>query len=135
MESPPELTKLVILVDTYRIANWRVVHNEAAEVHDNIAETHCLVPLPVYDTNGMLIPPSRYKDDVAGALLRVNFTLTHWSIPASGAGEAVNTFVADLKSARNLLDAPPRRSPPKQRTAKVKPKITSPLKRSKRQEV
>jgi hypothetical protein len=132
MESPPELTKLVVLIDTYRIANWPVVHSEVAEAHDNIVETHHLVPLPVYDSNGMLIPPSHYKDAIAGALLHVNFTLTHWFIPASGAGEAVNTFVADLKSARILLDAPPRRSPPKRRTAKVEPRIMSPSRRSER---
>ena len=106
-----ELIKLVMFVDTtYHIANWPVIHNEAAEACDNIVETHRLVPLPVYNSNGMLIHASCYKDAVAGALLWVNFTLTHWFIPASGTGEPVNTFVADLKSARILLDVPPRRS-------------------------
>jgi len=50
--------------EMYQVANWPVIHNEAAEARDNIAETHRLVPLPVYDTNGVLIPPSRYKDAV-----------------------------------------------------------------------
>ena len=122
----------MFVLDIYHVVNWPVIHNESAEARDNIVETHRLVPLPVYDSNRMLISPSRYKDAVAGALLCINFTLTHWFIPALGAGELVNTFVADLKSARILFDAPPRRSPAKRRTTKVEPRITSPSKRSKR---
>ena len=105
------------------------------EVHDNIIETHRVVPLPIYNATGALIPPSRYKDAVAGALVRVNFSLTHWFISASGAGEGLNTFVADIKSAKILVDARPRRSPQKRRTTKIEPTIISPSKRSRRQEV
>jgi hypothetical protein len=54
---------------------------------------------------------------------------------ASGSSEAVNSFVADIKSARILLDAPPRRPPQKRKTAKAEPTITLPSKRSKKQEV
>ena len=135
MSHSSELTKLVTSIDMYSIANWPVIHSEAVEARDNIIETHRVVPLPIYDATGALIPPSRYKDAVAGALVRVNFSLTHWFIPASGAGEGLNTFVADIKSAKILVDAPPRRSPQKQRTAKIEPMIISPSKRSKRQEV
>ena len=59
MSHSSELTKLVTSIDMYSIANWPVIHSEAVEARDNIIETHRVVPLPIYDATGALIPPSR----------------------------------------------------------------------------
>ncbi|KAF8265361.1 hypothetical protein EI94DRAFT_352610 [Lactarius quietus] len=97
MDHFAKLTKLVILVDTHYVFNW-------PEARD-IVDTYRLVPLPVYDTrtHWEADNSSHYKDAGAGAVLRINVTLTHWFIPASGASEAANTFVTDIKPARILL--------------------------------
>ena len=93
-------------LDTYHIANWPVIHSEAAEARDNLVDTHRVVPLPPYNTAGKLIAPLCYKDSITGAFVHVNFTLTHWFIPASGTNEAANTL-ADIKSVKILVDALP----------------------------
>ncbi len=67
--------------------------------------THRVVPLPAYDTRGDLIRPTRYQGALRGALVRVNFTLSHWFINS----KCSNVFVANVKSIRILVDphAPP----------------------------
>ena len=127
---PINVTDLMNPVDMYHIANWPIIHSEAAEARDNIMETHRVVPLPFYDAGGKLIAPSRYKDAIPGALVHVNFTLPHWFIPVSGSSEAANTFVANIKSASILVNASVRKSPQKRRE---EPLIVSPSKRSKKQ--
>ena len=92
------------------------------------------VPLPLYDTAGKLIAPSRYKDSVAGALVPVNFSLPNWFIPASGPFEAGNTFVADIKSAKVLpvVDAVSVKALKKRRTVREELVFVSPSKKSKK---
>lgn len=93
--------------------------------------THRVIPLPSYDTNGNLIPPHRYKTALIGALVRVNFKLSHWYIKPRQNTDAMNTFVADLTSLRILVDPPVTTTPTKRKTAKRDPEIASSSKKKK----
>ena len=106
-------------LDAYTPAAWPAIHPEAEEAKKGIASTHRVVPLPAYDTKGNLIEPRRYRDALPGAMVRVNFTLSHWHFPAL---DPHHTFVADIVSVRILVDPAPQ-SAPKRKTAKRDPEI------------
>jgi len=109
-----------------------VIYEPAAAARDEMVEkkTHRVIPLPAYDIAGDLIPPTRYMKVLPGALVRVNFTLSHWffdSINSSTkASSAKNTFVADVKSIRILIDAPPRVKTPVKTPQKRKTELRDP---------
>ena len=88
-------------LDTYHISNRPVVHSEAAEARDN----HRVVPLPLYDTTGKLIG-FRYWCPCLCQL----YPHSLWFIPALGSNDAANTFVADIKSLKILVDTLPLRN-------------------------
>ena len=123
----------VFTVFSSDVSNWPVINPEAEEARSRMVDTHRVVPLPVYGIDGCLVPPERYKDIIPGALLRVDFTLTHWYIPESATNsEAVNTFVADVKAIKILVDAPPLTSAKKRKTAKTYKAPVSPMKKTKK---
>lgn len=66
-------------------------------------DTHRVLPLPAYDLDGDLIPPSQYQAQLEGATVRVYFILRHWSISARRGGQASDAYVADVRSMRVLV--------------------------------
>jgi len=93
------------------------------------AKTHHVVPLPAYDIKGNLIKPEMYRAALAGALVRVSFTMAHWYIASTK--EPTNCFVADVKSIRVLTDPATPKSSSKRKTAKREVEIVSPSRRRK----
>ena len=86
--------------------------------------THRVVPLPAYGLKGNLIHPKNYKDALAGALVRVNFKLSHWYF--SSQKEASNIFVADVIAIRVLEEPVVIKTPTKRKTSKMDPIMSSP---------
>jgi len=113
------------------MADWPVIHSAAAAQRDQLAATHRPVPLPAYDFAGNLITPERCKNALAGAVVRVSFTLTHWFIDKGEKEQSKNSFVADVQSIRVLLDPPSQAmSPKKRKTGRRDPGEGSPSKRA-----
>jgi len=90
-----------------------------------LSSTHKVNALPAYDINGDIIVPKNYKKELAGAIARVTFTLSHWFINR----KASNTFVADIDSIRVLVP-PPQNSPKKRKLSQRDPYEESPTKKS-----
>ena len=65
--------------------------------------THRVLPLNAYDINGDLIPPTDYKSKIQGALVRLEFSMMHWTIWKGK--KATDTFVANIVSLQ-VLDEP-----------------------------
>ncbi len=42
--------------------------------------TLTFIPVPLYDVNAELVKPSMYEDILAGALVEIQFTFSHWLI-------------------------------------------------------
>jgi hypothetical protein len=93
-----------------------------------MSNTHRVIPLPAYDINGDLIKPHNYKTALTGALVRVNFALSHWYFSSQKDGTS-NIFVADATGIRILVDPPTTTTPSKRKTSKKDPEISSPSKK------
>jgi len=113
--------------DSWSLADWPVISSEAEDAKQQMLTTHRVVPLPAYDIKGNLIEPKKYQEALAGALVRVNFTMAHWYIASNN--ESTNSFVANIKSVRVLIDPVVAKSPKKRKTAKQETEIASPARR------
>jgi hypothetical protein len=68
-----------------------------------MVETHRVVPIPAYDADSNLIHPQKYRKMLRGALVQVDFHLTHWSIARKQDGtSAAYSYTADVVSIRVL---------------------------------
>ncbi len=67
------------------MADWPVLYTEGRTERDRMASTHRPIPLPAYDVDGNLIDPSNCKQELAGAIVRISFTLSHWLIKSDSA--------------------------------------------------
>jgi hypothetical protein len=115
------------------LANWPVIHPEAEEARQDMLTSHRVIALPAYDIRGDLIQPKHYKDALAGALVRINFKLSHWYINAHGGKDAFHSFVADVTAIRVLVEPTMNKMTTKRKTGKRDPGIgsSSPLKKKK----
>ena len=109
--------------DTIILADWPVIHPQAHEAKQDMIRTHRVVPLPAYDLQGNLIPPERYRNALAGALVRINFTISHWYISPTAIKDPTNSFVANVTAIRILADPTPIKMPMKRKTCKRDPDI------------
>ena len=103
--------------DVWTMSNWPVINVEAEDERERLSATHRPVPLPAYDVDGELISPARCRESLAGAIVRVSFTLTHWFI-SSGSNDdrsSMNSFVADVHSIRQLVTPLSSKLTPKKR--------------------
>jgi hypothetical protein len=111
------------------LADWPVIHPEANEAKQDMMRTHRLIPLPAYDLQGDLIPPERYRTALPGALVRVNFTISHWYISPSkesiNSKEHTNSFVADVIAVRVLADSTSIKTPAKRKISARDPEMGS----------
>ena len=116
------------VIDIYTLTGWPIINTEAEDARQEMLanNSHQIVPLPAYDMKGNLIRPDKYKEALAGALVRVSFTLSHWYIASRN---PTNNFVADVKSIRVLIDPTAPKSPTKRRTAKKEIEFASPSRR------
>jgi hypothetical protein len=94
--------------------DWPTIHPEAEDAKHGLVASHRVVPLPAYNRVGALIPPDAYRSSLAGATVRVGFTLTHWYFQKRGDSIPSNTFTADIASLRVLID-PTRSQSPRRR--------------------
>lgn len=87
------------------MANWPVKSFEAELERDKLISTHRPIPLPAYDINGNFITPDACKDNLAGAIARVTFTMNHWFIENNSeeCSSSTNCFVADVQSIHVLV--------------------------------
>ena len=67
------------------MTDWPVLYTEGRTERDRLASTHRPIPLPAYDVDGNLIDPSNCKQELAGAIVRISFTLSHWLIKSDSA--------------------------------------------------
>ncbi|KAJ2934922.1 hypothetical protein H1R20_g2197, partial [Candolleomyces eurysporus] len=83
---------------SFSIENWPVGPEARAEL-DKIKKTHIAHPIPAYypDPEKNLIPPYRYRDDLRGAVVRLEFHLNHWFI------DGRHTFTADIRRMKILV--------------------------------
>ncbi|KAJ8596073.1 hypothetical protein M405DRAFT_806162 [Rhizopogon salebrosus TDB-379] len=83
--------------------NWPVSSEAARHDLETMVETHRVVPIPAYDADGNFIHPQNYRKMLRGAIVQVDFHLTHWSIARKQDGtSAVDSYTADVVSIRVL---------------------------------
>ena len=92
--------------------------------------SHRVIPLPAYDTKGNLIQPKNYKNALAGALVRINFKLSHWHINSQPIH--THSFVADIVSIRVLIPPITSTTLTKRKTSKRDPEINLSSKKKKK---
>ncbi|RXW19630.1 hypothetical protein EST38_g6217 [Candolleomyces aberdarensis] len=104
-QSPENLKNFQDHGASFNIETWPVEPEAQLEL-DKIKKTHIAHPIPVYypDPEKNLIPPYRYRDDLRGAIVRLEFHLNHWFI------DGRHTFTADIRRMKILVrpNLPPR---------------------------
>jgi len=92
----------------FSIAKWPLTHEETRNELDELAATHCIVPVPAYDVKGDLIKPEAYRRSLEDAIVELHFGLTHWAIAGKKGTLPNDVFVGDVDVIRVLV--PPRAS-------------------------
>ena len=64
--------------------------------------THKVSPLKAYDVDYDVIHPEDYRSKLAGALVEIIFTMTHWPEPNWVGIPTVDIYVADIVGIRVL---------------------------------
>ena len=64
------------------MASWPVSDRCKGHLHE-LMSSHNIQPLPVYDENHNLIPPSQYESKLKGALVKVHMAICHHHIKSS----------------------------------------------------
>lgn len=85
---------LTVLEFPYSINNWPCTSNASKAALEELQTTHWLIPVPTYEFDSSLMHPQYYKSMLTNAIVKVNFTLTHWTIsakPGQG-GENVDAY-------------------------------------------
>lgn len=99
---------------------------------DAIAKTrsHELYPIPAYDMHRDLIDPTMYCRRLEGAIVKVDFTLTHWSIGVKAKSDqaASDTYGADIVKLSVLVPPKPTVvTPQKRKVSAVDPTLRESL--------
>lgn len=84
----------------FKLEDWPLRHAEARPELEKLKGTHFVVPLPAYDQAGELIRPTRYEEQLKGAIVRLFFGVRHWTDKNNHA------FTADIQSIRVLVPPP-----------------------------
>ncbi|KAG1722366.1 hypothetical protein EDD22DRAFT_935595 [Suillus occidentalis] len=66
----------------FEISNWPVADRCKGHLAD-LAQTHIVNPLPAYDTDHQLIPPTQYESKLCGTVVEVHFAFFHHHIQRS----------------------------------------------------
>ncbi|THH11173.1 hypothetical protein EW146_g8136 [Bondarzewia mesenterica] len=107
----------------FEIRRWPVSSIAARAELPAIVNTHCVIPIPVYDMYRTLVSPNLYQSHLVGALVEVHFTITHWSIGPKcdqSSGGAADTYMADVVSIRVIAPPKPQVRMPRKRTTAMK---------------
>jgi hypothetical protein len=64
------------------MASWPVSDRCKGHLHE-LVSSHNIQPLPAYDENHKLIPPSQYESKLKGALVEVHMAICHHRIKSS----------------------------------------------------
>lgn len=90
--SPPDeiFWSRLDIPEDFRIENWPCIYDAGREAIKEIFETHCVLPVPAYDTKARLIEPTQYSRVLKDAVAVIRFSLKHWAI------NSVDTYVADI---------------------------------------
>jgi hypothetical protein len=86
----------------FTVLGWSTYHDEARKALQGMSKTHRVNPLPAYDTQNKIIIPASYRLALAGAWVKLEFTLKHWAFAARAAGAhgpattAYDMFIADI---------------------------------------
>ncbi|KAG2153133.1 uncharacterized protein EDB93DRAFT_1102872 [Suillus bovinus] len=70
------------LSSEYNMASWPVSDRCKGHLHE-LVSSHNIQPLPTYDENHKLIPPSQYESKLKGALVEVHMAICHHRIKSS----------------------------------------------------
>jgi hypothetical protein len=70
------------LSSEYNMASWPVSDRCKGYLHE-LMSSHNIQPLPAYDENHDLIPPSQYESKLKGALVKVHMAIYHHRIKSS----------------------------------------------------
>ncbi|PIL27788.1 hypothetical protein GSI_10941 [Ganoderma sinense ZZ0214-1] len=95
----------------FTVSGWPTSSDAARDARDELVATHVARPLPAFDVNGDLVPPSRYLADLQGATVVVKFSLSHF--PIRGKNMTVHTMCVNIEHMRVLI--PPTRRPTNKR--------------------
>ncbi|THH21229.1 hypothetical protein EW146_g319 [Bondarzewia mesenterica] len=105
----------------FTITGWPVETDAARRQLPTLQHTHRVNPIPAYDVDGDIIPPTAYKQMLAGATVALSIELIHYTIsnkpPEGTAKTQTDFFIADIERIRVL-------TPPVSITSK-KRKLTS----------
>ncbi|OCH87123.1 hypothetical protein OBBRIDRAFT_837650 [Obba rivulosa] len=119
----------------FQIKNWPCFTDAAKDAIEKMHDSHRVIPIPVYDKNDKLIPPSEYRAMLPGAIVEVHFTITHWHIKdrdakAKGHDNSTDSFSADVYAMHIVKPAMPfNPSTPRKRKVSTRSPITSPTKK------
>ncbi|KAJ6463430.1 hypothetical protein C8R45DRAFT_519739 [Mycena sanguinolenta] len=93
--------------DVESMENWPIQpkHIEAKAQLDAMKYTYRALPLPAYDIQGRVIPPTEYPTALKGAVVRATVHLKHWAIANKNGKGAHDTYTADIQNFR-VLEAP-----------------------------
>lgn len=87
---------------TFCIEDWPVGTGAGRQRLRRLRASHCIVPLPAFDKNGLIVAPADYKRHLEGATLWVEFSMHHKSV------EARHEFTGRIRKIYIIQDAAPR---------------------------
>ncbi|KAJ3555272.1 hypothetical protein NM688_g2672 [Phlebia brevispora] len=109
----------------FTIDNWPTSSNDARTALEQIKSTHVVRPLPLFNHNDVLLPPTDYETAMRGSVVAIYFTLCHYAIPSNN----YDNFLALVDTVRivNYGGRTPMRPIPKRRLGQhnrhARPKI------------
>ncbi|KAF9239986.1 hypothetical protein BU15DRAFT_61619 [Melanogaster broomeanus] len=106
MSEKPDSQTLHATVD---LATWPVHSDGAQEELDEMKNNYRAIPLAAYDIQDHLIPPSSYRQKLQGAIVEIDFDLSH------SAFRNKDTYTTDIRTIR-VLKPPPYVTPAPKRS-------------------
>jgi hypothetical protein len=93
------------------MASWPAFDRCKGHLHE-LVSSHNIQPLPAYDENHNLIPPSQYESKLKGAVVEVHMAICHHHIKSSKRDirDLARTYCP--RSTRSHANQPIQTSPP-----------------------
>ncbi|KAG6824516.1 hypothetical protein H0H92_006634 [Tricholoma furcatifolium] len=98
-----------------KIENWPVNSDAARDELASMTDTHCVNPIPAYDMHRYIIHPTFYRTCLVGAIVELNFELTHWAMKSRNSEAACDTYTADIVAVHVLVPPKPTVITPRKR--------------------
>ncbi|KAF7361656.1 hypothetical protein MVEN_00509000 [Mycena venus] len=103
--------------DAFPLRDWPVENDAARDALRDMDSTHRVNRIPLYNLEGDLVQPSQCMDVLKGAVVRANFTMSHWRI--SDGVDNRDIYTADIRSLRVIPSPPVCPSTPRKKRASI----------------